>query len=277
MTYIDALILGIVEGLTEFLPVSSTGHLILTNSLLGLEGRTADSFTIVIQLGAILAVLALYKDRAREMIEGLLGKSKSGLDLFLKLLTAFIPAVILGLTFEDYIDKYLFNPVAVALALVVGGIFMIIVEKLYLKRDKEHLSDGKSIAELTFFDALFIGFAQCFALWPGTSRSMSTIIGAQLRGYSNRDAAELSFLLALPTLGGATVYKLFKDRDQFLEMDGGFPLIVFGNLIAFVVAFVAVKWFVQFLNHHGMTPFGVYRILIGLLFLFLAMSGMIQF
>ncbi len=277
MNYFDALILGVVEGLTEFLPVSSTGHLILTNTLLGIEGKAADVYTIVIQLGAILAVLALYKDRALEMLFGLMGKNSAGLQLFLKLIVAFIPAVIFGLLFEDLIDAYLFSPIPVASALLIGGIAMIAVERLIVK-PKENAGDGlKEIADLTYLDAILIGLAQCLALWPGTSRSMSTILGAQLRGFSSAAAAELSFLLALPTLGGATVYKLISNREELMNMPNGLVLILFGNVIAFVVALLAVKWFVAIVKKSGMVPFGIYRIVIGAIFLALALMGYLSF
>lgn len=273
MDWIDVFILGVVEGLTEFLPVSSTGHLILTQELLGIDGEAANAFTIVIQLGAILAVLALYKDRAFQMISGLLGQDPAGLQLFLKLLTAFIPAVIFGLAFEDLIDAYLFHAVPVASALVVGGIAMIAVEKTVTEPRKEKGS-LRTIEDLGYLDAILIGLAQCLALWPGTSRSMATIVGAQLRGFSDRDSAEISFLLALPTLGGATVYKLYKDREVLFS-NVGTELILFGNIVAFVVAFLAVKWFVGFVTKHGMIPFGIYRIIIGAIFLALAITGVI--
>lgn len=277
MTWLDALILGIVEGLTEFLPVSSTGHLILTNTLLGLEGEAVNAYTIVIQLGAILAVLALYKDRAMQMILGLLGRDKGGLHLFLKLIVAFIPAVIAGLALEEMIEALLFRPVPVASALIVGGIIMIAVEKLYVNRLAQSGKHLKTVDEMSYTDAIIIGIAQCFALWPGVSRSMSTILGAQLRGFSSVAAAEISFLLALPTLGGATVYKLIKEREVLAAMEGGFPIILFGNIIAFVVAFLAVKWFVGFVTKFGMTPFGIYRIVAGAVFLALALMGYLAF
>lgn len=275
MTYLDALILGIVEGLTEFLPVSSTGHLILTNALLGLEGAAADSYTIVIQLGAILAVLALYRERARQMLFGALGKDPAGLQLFLKLFVAFLPAVFLGLSLESLIEGFLFHTAPVAAALILGGVAMIVVEKVYVQPRAARLGEDalKTVDAMNYRDALIIGFAQCLAMWPGTSRSMCTIVGAQLCGFRTKDAAEVSFLLALPTLGGATVYKLLSDREVFLEMEGGFPLIIFGNVVAFIVAFLAVKWFVGMVTKFGMTPFGIYRIVIGLLFLGLWAGG----
>lgn len=277
MSWLDAVILGIVEGLTEFLPVSSTGHLILTNWLLGLEGDAVNAYTIAIQLGAILAVLALYRERARQMIMGLLGRDAAGLGLFLKLLIAFIPAVIFGLAFEELIDRYLFSPVPVSGALVLGGVLMIVVEQKVTRPRAASDRKMREVEDLSYLDAVLIGLAQCLALWPGMSRSMSTIVGAQLRGFSNVASAEISFLLALPTLGGATIYKMYSEREALAAMDGGVPLLVLGNIVAFVVAVVAVKGFVQFVNRFGMTPFGVYRIVIGLVFLAAALAGGLAF
>ncbi len=279
MNFLDALILGIVEGLTEFLPVSSTGHLILTNRLLGLRGDAVDAYTIVIQLGAILAVVALYKRRSKEMLLGVLGRHAAGLQLFLKLFVAFLPAVVAGLALEDWIDDKLFFPIPVASALIAGGVVMIAVERLYVRRKDRPLSKEplRTIDDLTYTDALIIGVAQCFALWPGTSRSMSTILGAQLRGFSDVAAAEISFLLALPTLGGATVYKMIGEREALLAMPGGLPVMLFGNVIAFAVAYLAMRTFVRIVSHYGMTPFGIYRIAIGGLFLWLALQGFLDF
>ncbi|MCC5875735.1 MAG: undecaprenyl-diphosphate phosphatase [Candidatus Sumerlaeia bacterium] len=281
MTFLDALILGVVEGLTEFLPVSSTGHLILTNWILGLDGKAVDAYTIVIQLGAILSVLALYRNRAGQMIRGIAGRDEFGRGLFLKLCLAFMPAAAVGLILEDAIDAWLFNPIPVAMALIVGGIVMICVELFYVrKREKAALEGGtalKGVEDIGWFDAFLVGCAQCFALWPGTSRSMCTILGGQLRGFSSVAAAEISFLLALPTLGAATIYKLIKEREAFLAMEGGIPLIIFGNVVAFIVAFFAVRWFVGIVTRYGMAPFGAYRIVVGLIFLSLALAGRITF
>lgn len=278
MTFFDAFILGVVEGLTEFLPVSSTGHLILTNSLLGLEGKAADSYTIVIQLGAILAVVALYKRRTAEMLRGLTGNDPAGLGLFLKLVLAFLPAAFSGLLLDDLIEGYLMKPLPVVAALILGGVAMIVVENLVVKPRARGGGEAslKTVEEMSYLDAFIIGCGQCLALWPGTSRSMATILTAQLRGFSSTAAAEVSFLLAMPTLGAATVYKLVKHREEFLAMPGGVPLILFGNLVAFVVAFFAVFGFVRIVTRFGMTPFAIYRILIGLLFLGLWLGGLVR-
>lgn len=262
MTLLQATILGIVEGLTEFLPVSSTGHLILTNALLDLRGEAVEAYTVVIQLGAILAVLALYMDRALQMLRGCLGKDPAGLRLLLCLSVAFAPAVILGLALGGTIQKFLFGPAPVAVALIVGGVAMIVIERRFvLQRDETTL---KSIEDITLHDALLIGCVQCFALWPGTSRSMATILGAQIRGLSNRAAAEFSFLLALPTLGGATIYELLGSRDALMNISGGMTNLLCGTVVAFVVALGAVRWFVAIVSRHGMAPFGVYRIILGI-------------
>ena len=279
MTYLQAIILGIVEGLTEFLPVSSTGHLILASSLLGLkDDKALHAYQVVIQLGAILAVLALYKGRALQMLAGVFGRNHAGLRLFLMLITAFIPAAILGKLLDDPIDKLLFHPIPVACALIVGGIVMIAVERLVVHpREHDAATPLKSIDGMTYMDAFVIGLFQCCALWPGTSRSMSTIIGAQLRRFSSVAAAEISFLLALPTLGAATLYKLVKEREALMAIPDATPLIIVGNIVAFVVAFLVVKWFVKVVTRWGMTPFGIYRIIIGAVFLWLAMKGLLDF
>ncbi|MCC6546373.1 undecaprenyl-diphosphate phosphatase [Candidatus Sumerlaeota bacterium] len=277
MTYLQAIILGVVEGLTEFLPVSSTGHLILASNLLGLQDDKAlHAYQIVIQLGAILAVLALYKNRALEMLQGLLGRNPVGLRLFLMLIVAFLPAAILGKLFDEMIDNHLFGPYPVVAALIVGGIVMILIEQILVKpREKKSPESMKGIDQLNYNDALIIGLFQCCALWPGTSRSMSTIVGAQVRRFSSIAAAEISFLLALPTLGAATLYKLVKERDALLAMPNATPLIIMGNIVAFVIAFFTVKLFVRFVTRWGMTPFGVYRIAIGIVFLWAAANGLL--
>jgi len=273
MTWFEAFILGAVEGLTEFLPVSSTGHLILAKSLLGLKGDGIDAYLVVIQLGAILAVLTLYRNRALQMVNGVLGKDAAGLSLLLKLAIATPPILLLGKLLSKTIKAHLFAPVPVAIALIVGGIIMILIEQLIVKR---RASAQKSLEEATLLDAFLIGLAQCFALIPGTSRSMCTIVGGQLRGLSNAAAAELSFLLALPALGAATLYELYTDREALAAIDGGFPVLLFGNIVAFIVAFAAVKLFVGVVNRYGMTPWGLYRILAGGIVLLLAARGMIS-
>ena len=275
----QAVILGLVEGVTEYLPVSSTGHLILAASLMGLDTpelkRTTDDFLIVIQGGAILAVLGLYAGRVIQMLKGLIGKDREGLRLAINIVIAFIPAAVIGLLLEDYIDKLLFHPVPVLAALALGGVYMIALDRWRLKRMREEESHGEDPASearhgfesLTPLRALMIGLMQVVALIPGTSRSMMTITGGVLVGLRPARAAEFSFLLGLPTLGGATLYKLAKNlyeadkngEPNLFETFGVVPAIV-GVAVATVSAAFAVKWLVGFLNRHGLAGFGWYRI-----------------
>lgn len=264
MTLLDAIILGIVEGLTEFLPVSSTGHLILTGALLRLTPEQIEDFVIVIQLGAILAVAFYYASRVRSLVMGAFGQDAKGRRLLGMLLVSFFPAAVVGLLAKDVIEGVLFGTLPVAAALIIGGIAMIVVEKFHTER---HTPRVESVQDATYLDALWIGIAQCFSLWPGMSRSMSTIVGAQLRGFNNAAAAEYSFLLALPTLGAATVYKLFDSLERIQTMPNGVFLLVVGNVVSFAVALLAIWGFIRLVQHIGMTPFGVYRIVLGLLVL----------
>jgi len=260
-SFLDGVILGVVEGLTEFLPVSSTGHLILMAKVLGLKHSSMENFAVMVQFGAILAVGVYYRDRVKTLIQGALGKHERGLKLLKLLIVAFIPAVIVGLLAGDFIADKLFGPRPVALALIVGGVAMIIAERAAKRVENYPIA---SLEQATFKDALIVGCVQCLALWPGMSRSMTTIVGAQLRGFSNVAAAEFSFLLALPTLGAATIYKFF---DAYKEMQGepGFLQALFiGNVVSFVVAFIAVWTFIRLVEKVGMTPFGIYRIVLGI-------------
>jgi undecaprenyl-diphosphatase len=276
MTWFDALILGIVEGLTEFLPVSSTGHLILTGSLLGVESRVADNFSVAIQFGAILAVLTLYWKYIQSMLMGLMGRDADGLRLAVRIIVAFLPAAVIGLALKDVIEAYLFSPGPVVAALILGGVAMIVLEKRLPAPGSEAEAGLKELGAMSLRDAVLIGLAQCVAMWPGTSRSMATILGARMVGLKPAAAAEFSFLLALPTLGGATVLKMVKDREEFLALDGGIALLAFGNIVAFVVAAIAVRWFVGFVTKRGMAPFGYYRIVLGLAFLAASAMGLVS-
>lgn len=260
MTYLDAIILGIVEGLTEFIPVSSTGHLLLTNTLLGLSGDASKSYAIVIQLGALLACAVHYRARILEAMAGATKPDSPGFRLIRNLLVAFVPAAVVGLLFEDFIEKKLMGHDGwIAAALILGGIVMIVVEK-WNPRKGARVDDLDAI---TVKDALWVGVAQCFALWPGMSRSMSTIVGGQLRGFSNSLAADFAFLLALPTLGAATVYKGLKDFDMLVGMEGGVGVLLTGLVVSFLVGWAAIAWFLKILKRVGMTPFGAYRIVVG--------------
>lgn len=252
MTLLDAAILGLVEGITEYLPVSSTGHLILTSALLGLDGAGIDAFNIVIQGGAILAVLGLYRVRVLGMAQGLVGQNPEGRRLLTRLLIAFAPAAMLGPLLDDTIEATLFQPVPVLAALAIGGFIM-----LKLGKGRVNSSDTDP-ADLPLRAALLIGLAQCVAMWPGTSRSMVTLAAGVALGLRPARAAEFSFLLGLPTLGGACVYKLLKDGDAVLAL--GTPSLVVGILMATASAAVAVRWLVGFLTNRGLAPFGWYRL-----------------
>ncbi len=272
MTIVDAIVLGIVEGITEFLPVSSTGHLILTAWLLGLgetaaEKAAVDAFNVVIQGGAILAVAGLYWPRVRGMILGLLGRDANGLSLFLKLLVAFLPAAILGPLLDDAIEAKLFRPVPVISALALGGILLIVLkpwQDRILRGERDGAPARRGIDSLSYRDCLLIGLLQCVAMWPGTSRSMMTIVGGLLVGLSPVAAAEFSFLLGLPTLGGACVYTLLKEfkahgTDTIDVLGGPLPVVV-GIVTAMIAAALAVKWLVGFLGKNSMALFGWWRI-----------------
>ncbi len=260
---LDAVILGIVEGLTEFLPVSSTGHLILTAHWLGLDPEDIGlkAFMIVIQAGALLAVIGIYLRSVKSMLLGLAGRDPEGLRLLTQLIVAFLPAAIIGLTIGGRIKDLLFSPGPVISALALGGIVMIVVERLRRRRAAPlgQPPGGRSLAEMTLGLALMIGCAQVVAMWPGTSRSMVTIVAALILGFSPRAAAEFSFLLALPTLGAATAYDMLKDGGAIIEASGWSGLAI-GFVVSCIVAFVAVKTFLAYLTRHGMEVFGWYRL-----------------
>lgn len=265
VTVVECFVLGVVEGLTEYLPVSSTGHLILAAWLLGIDQESpgVKAFEIVIQLGAILAVLTLYKVPVSRMIAGGFGRDRQGLLLGLKLLLAFVPAAVVGLALEDVIDRWLFSEWWVAFFLAVGGVGMIGAE-LWYRRCHRALrgTKGVELAEggVTWLQAFGIGCFQCLALCPGMSRSMVTIVGGIVLGLGMVRSAEFSFLLALPTLGAATVYKLLSTWNGLIEGVGVVGIAV-GLLVSYVVAMLSVKLLVRWLTRYGLTPFGVYRLL----------------
>ncbi len=266
----QAVILGLVEGITEYLPVSSTGHLILVSGLLGLadpgQKPAVDAFNIVIQGGAIAAVLGLYRGRVRSMLRGLAGRDPGGMRLLVNLSVAFLPAALLGPLLDDLIERRLFYSGPVLAALAAGGVWMI-----WLGRPGARQGD-LGIDDLQLRRALAIGLLQCVAMWPGTSRSMMTIAGASMLGMRARDAAEFSFLLGLPTLGSACAYKLVQnlagppDQQLFAVLGAGPVLLGFG--VAALSAALAVGWLVSFLGRHGLAPFGWYRIALALVLFF---------
>ena len=273
----QAAVLGVVEGLTEYLPVSSTGHLVLVSHYMDLTEQSKesgplgpkiikndaiDAFEVIIQIGAILAVLGLYRKQVRLMIDGIIRGNPMGRRLIGLLLTAFAPAAVFGLLFHSKIEEYLFSPYTVAGALIVGGVVMIVVEFFVWRphRNEKHVS---RMDHVRFSQALVIGLAQCLAMWPGTSRSMVTILAGLIVGLNIVTAAEFSFLLALPTLGGATAFSCVQNWDGLMNAAGWDSLLV-GIIISAIAAAIAIKAFVKWLTHHGMTPFGIYRILLGL-------------
>jgi undecaprenyl-diphosphatase len=256
VTLIDSLLLGALEGVTEFLPVSSTGHLILASHILGLEQTDAHkAFEVAIQLGSILAVLFLYaKDLIRDK------------TLWLKLAVAFVPTGALGFLFYKQI-KALFGVETVSIMLIAGGVVFLAVE--YFRRDKA-IDSGKELSELTYVQAFWIGVAQSFSMVPGTSRSGATIIGGLLLGLKRKSAAEFSFLLAIPTMMIATAYDLYKHHDTMVINDWSMLVVAF--VTAFVFAFLTVKAFVTFVGRHTFVPFAIYRILLGIAFFYLVIQ-----
>jgi undecaprenyl-diphosphatase UppP len=258
MGWIEAVIIAIVEGLTEFLPVSSTGHMIITQSLLGVESTEfVKAFTVIIQFGAILSVIVLYWKRFFQT-----------LDFYFKLLVGFIPAGILGFLFSDYIDNLLENVTVVAVTLVLGGVLMLFVDRWFNKPKENEV--------VTYKNAFLIGLFQCVAMIPGVSRSMATIVGGMSRGLSRKTAAEFSFFLAVPTMAAATGYKmlkLFSSDVGFVMLKENLGVLIIGNIVAFVVALLAIKFFIDFITKYGFKLFGWYRIVLGLVILIVMMMG----
>lgn len=248
MTYLEAFIIAVIEGLTEFLPISSTGHMMIGTAILGMQATPfVKLFTVAIQLGAILSVVVLYFKRFFKSI-----------DFYIKLIVAFIPAAIAGILLGDYIDAALENILGVAIALFFGGIVLLFVDQWF---KGNHLKEESNI---TLPKAFKIGCFQCLALWPGMSRSASTIIGGMTQGLTRQNAAEFSFFLAVPTMFAATAKKLLDFYKDGLTLNSHeISLLAFGNVIAFLVALLAIKSFIGFLNKHGFKGFGWYRIIVG--------------
>lgn len=268
---LKALIMGLVEGFTEFLPISSTGHLILAGSLLDFTGEKVNTFEIAIQGGAMIAVIWEYHRKIRDVLCGMFRDARS-MRFVLNLVISFMPAAALGYLFHDAIDSLLFKPVPVALAFIVGGIIILWVEK----RAKANPVAVRihSIDDMSMLDALKVGIAQSFALIPGTSRSGATIIGGMLFGLSRKAATEFSFFLAIPTLLAATFYKLWEARHILTVED--IPLFGIGAFTAFVSAFLCVRWLLRYISSHDFTVFAWYRIVFGLIVLGTAFTGTVN-
>lgn len=260
MPLLIAALLGIVEGLTEYLPVSSTGHLVLAGHLLGLpDDDSTKSFEIVIQLGAILAVVAYYRGLLGKHLRGLLAGEAASLRLLTALAIAFVPTAVAGLLLRKAIKAHLFGVTPVAAALVAGGVLMIVVERVRASRG---VSGLEGLDQVTPGRALAIGLGQCVSMWPGSSRAMCTIVAGQLAGLSTATAAEFSFLLALPTLGAATLFEAYKARHELTAGSSGAALGV-GLVVSFGVAWVVIASFLTYLKRRGLEPFGWYRVALG--------------
>jgi undecaprenyl-diphosphatase len=255
-----AAILGIVEGVTEYLPISSTGHLILASRVLGLQGDGADAFDVVIQLGAILAVVVHYRRLLWERTTGLATMKKESVSLLVALMLGFLPTAVAGLLLRKKIKALLFGSAPVAIALIAGGILMLVVELVRARRETKGVDGLENVTPLRAF---LIGIGQCFSMWPGSSRSMCTIVTGQLTGLSTATSAEFSFLLGLPTLGAATIYEAYKSREALAGV--GTLNVVIGLVVSFLVAWAVIAGFVAYLKRRGLLPFGVYRILLGAL------------
>ncbi|MDE2367159.1 MAG: undecaprenyl-diphosphate phosphatase [Betaproteobacteria bacterium] len=267
LLFLKTLILGIVEGLTEFLPISSTGHLILVSDLLDFNDEKGKVFTIVIQLGAILAVCWEYRAKIGDVASDI-GSRQDANRFVLNLFIAFLPAAILGLLFIKTIKQYLFQPVPVAMAFIIGGILILWAER------RKHVVDVERVEDMDWKHALKVGLMQCLALIPGTSRSGATIIGGLFFGLSRKAATEFSFFLAIPVMFAATFYDLYKNRD-ILHFDD-VSVFMIGFIASFVSALFAVRGLLRFISHHDFTVFAWYRIGFGIIVLITAYSGMVK-
>lgn len=251
MTITQSIIIAIIEGITEFLPISSTGHMILASAAMGIhDDEFVKTFEVFIQLGAILAIAMMYIKRFFR-----------GLEIYMKLIVAFIPTGVIGFLAYDYIKAYLFNPIVVSVSLILGGIFLIFIDKKVVNSETK-LAE---VEDMSYKNAFFIGLCQCFSMVPGTSRAAATIIGGVFNGLDKKQATEFSFLLAVPTMMAAGGYDLLKsdlafNSDQLI-------MLGIGSVVAFISAWIAVKLFIKYVSSHGFTAFGYYRIALGVLFL----------
>jgi undecaprenyl-diphosphatase len=263
MDWIQALVLGLVEGLTEYLPVSSTGHLLIAQRWLDIpQTEAANAYAIVIQAGAIAAVLGLYRARVGLIFKGLAGRDEDGRKLLIAIIVAFLPAAVLGPLFDDKIEELLFAPGPICLALLVGGVAILAVS-WWKRRQGGDRGAGRDLLELSWRGALVIGLMQCIAMWPGTSRSLVTIVGGLLVGLRLVAAVEFSFLLGLVTLGAATAYKAVGDGALMLETYG-ITSILIGFVAAWISAVISVRWMVGWLQKHGLEIFGYYRVVLAI-------------
>ena len=273
MDIFQSIIIAIVEGLTEFLPVSSTGHMIIAEEALGVEHNDfVNAFTVIIQFGAILSVVWLYWKRFFHLNEVPAGAT--GLKAFLirydfywKLLVAFMPAAVIGFLLGDFIDSLLENVTVVAVMLVIGGVLMLFVDKWFNRPDTAPLTEKR---------ALTFGFYQCIAMIPGVSRSMATIVGGMQQGLSRKDAAEFSFFLAVPTMFAATAYKLLKlviEPESLKLLSDNIGVLLIGNVVAFIVALLAIKFFISYVTKYGFKAFGYYRIIVGAAIIIMGLCG----
>ncbi len=268
---VKAIIMGLVEGFTEFLPISSTGHLILAGSLLNFTGEKVKVFEIAIQAGAMLAVIWEYRERIGRVLGGLFTERRQQ-KFVINLVVAFLPAALLGLIFSRAIKDELFKPVPVAMAFIVGAFVILWVERRH--KNLPQAARIETVDDMTVLDALKVGCAQAFALIPGTSRSGATIMGGMLFGLSRKAATEFSFFLAIPTLLGATVYSVYKERALLSMAD--LPMFGIGGLSAFVSAFLCVRWLLRYISTHDFTIFAWYRIVFGVIVLVTAHYGLVN-
>lgn len=272
MDLFETVIIAIVEGLTEFLPVSSTGHMIIAQSLLGVESTPfVKAFTVIIQFGAILSVICLYWKRFFYPNAESHGKSywRSMFDFYARLVVGVLPAVVLGLAFNDFIESNLGNVQLVAWMLIVGGIFMLFCDRIFNK--------GSEDTKLTYKRAFMIGLIQCISMIPGVSRSMSTIVGGMSQRLTRKAAAEFSFFLAVPTMLGATCLEMFKmithGDGSILAQGNNLEMLIIGSVVAFIVAILAIKFFINYVTKYGFAAFGWYRIIVGLAIIICALCG----
>ncbi|MCC5829005.1 MAG: undecaprenyl-diphosphate phosphatase [Phycisphaeraceae bacterium] len=278
MQWWEALILGIVEGLTEYLPVSSTGHLILAQQALGLEAETEqeiaahNAYAIVIQAGAILAVASVFWSRVKQMSIDAIRGDKDGRNLLTAIVVGIIPAAVIGLIFEDMIDEHLMNLWYTVAAWFIGGVLILVIPRVVKTRGSE---EGKTVTDITIQMALVIGLLQCVAMWPGTSRSLMTIAAGMLVGLSLVAAVEFSFLLGMVTLLAASGYKFLKHYNDMAEHLGWQDMII-GTVAAWIAAVISVKWMLGYLRKHGLALFGYYRIALAIVVAILILLEVIQ-